>query len=301
MNARHHMPRLSLAVLMTVHNRRRHTLECLDALMANEGIERFDLSVVMVDDGSTDGTAEAVAAAYPLVKIIHGDGSLFWNKGMYRAFATAMEEGFDYYLWLNDDTMLERNALRRLIEAAQDVETRDDKAAVVVGSTMDQMTERLTYGAQRKTSNLLTPLYLPVIEPTTEMQPCDTMNGNIVLIPAEVARVVGNLDPVFEHAMGDTDYGFRVRRAGFGLWLAPGYFGYCAHNPIHGSFVDNMLPLRVRWQKMMGPKGLPWRSWLAMTRRYAGLAWPIHFVWPYLKLVLSIFTEERGTMRQNAD
>ena len=42
--------------------------------------------IIFVDDGSTDGTAEAVARSFPETTILTGDGSLFWNRGMHVAF-----------------------------------------------------------------------------------------------------------------------------------------------------------------------------------------------------------------------
>ena len=60
--------------------------------------------------------------------------------------------------------------------------------------------------------------------------PCDTINGNLVLIPRALAPRLGNIDPGFAHAFGDLDYGFRARKAGARLWVAPGFAGRCAPN-----------------------------------------------------------------------
>jgi len=95
---------MKIAALITCHNRRAQTLACLEALYQNALSQDYSLHVILVDDGSTDGTGEAVRELYPSVEIIRGDGNLYWNKGMYRAFGHAMETGFDAYLWLNDDT-----------------------------------------------------------------------------------------------------------------------------------------------------------------------------------------------------
>ena len=97
------------------------------------------------------------------------------------------------------------------------------------------------------------------------------MNGNIVLVPRDVAQVVGNLDPAFEHAMGDTDYALRARRLGIGVWVGPGVHGVCESNSSAGTFMDTSLSLRLRWKQMMSRKGLPWRSWMVLTRRHTGL------------------------------
>ena len=75
-------------------------------LINQDKIDKIDLNVYLVDDGSTDGTSEAVKKNFPQVNIIKGDGTLFWNGGMRVAFSKAMESEHDYYLWLNDDTIL---------------------------------------------------------------------------------------------------------------------------------------------------------------------------------------------------
>ena len=59
-----------------------------------------------MDDASTDGTSDAVRQTYPQVKIFSGDGNLFWNGGMWGVFSEAMKDEPDYYLWLNDDTII---------------------------------------------------------------------------------------------------------------------------------------------------------------------------------------------------
>jgi len=65
----------------------------------------------MTDDGCTDGTSKEVLEQYPSVHIVSGDGTLFWNRGMYCAWKAAVKEReYDFYMWLNDDTTLEVNA-----------------------------------------------------------------------------------------------------------------------------------------------------------------------------------------------
>lgn len=278
-----------LAVLITCHNRREITLACLKALFANHLPRRLSLSVILVDDGSTDGTELVVSECFPVVEIIKGDGTLFWNGGMRRAFARSLRIGFNGYLWLNDDTSLYPTAIESLLSTLKDIRRDGERSGIIVGSTHDSVNKILTYGGVVAKSRLR-PFRYMLVEPQSSPVECDTMNGNCVLVPHEVAKALGNLEPRFVHAMGDMDYGLRARKAGFCIWVAPGYVGTCSNNPNANTFTDRSLSLLQRWKRMMQPKGLPPASWLLFTRRHAGLFWPVYFVWPYLSIVLDKFT-----------
>lgn len=275
-----------IAVLITCHNRREKTLACLRALYANPLAEGSSLHVILLDDGSTDGTEATVLTHYPNVEILRGDGSLFWNRGMHRAFARATEIGFDGYLWLNDDTLLYPRALEILIETWQACKASTGVGGIYVGSTQDPQSSEHTYGGVLS-HNRWKPLRFTPVEPSDRPLECHTFNGNCVLIAHNVACQLGNLEPRFEHAMGDTDYGLRAGKLGIKIWVAPGYVGACGRNSTTNTFNDPALPLCVRWKKMLLPKGLPLASWWLFTRRHSGVFWPVYFIWPYCKLVIS--------------
>jgi putative methyltransferase (TIGR04325 family) len=110
------------------------------------------------------------------------------------------------------------------------------------------------------------------------------MNGNCVLIPAEVATAIGNLDPSFEHAMGDFDYGLRARARGFPIWIAPGFFGTCQRGP-NNKELD--FGVGREFNSILSRKNLPLRAWAVYARRHAGLFWPAYWAWPYIKALLS--------------
>ena len=99
------MAGIRIAAVMAVHNRRDLTLACLDSLRAQQ-VPGVTLDVFVLDDASTDGTAEAVTQRHPDVRLLRGDGHLYWNGGMRRALDEAMAGDYDYYLWMNDDTTL---------------------------------------------------------------------------------------------------------------------------------------------------------------------------------------------------
>ncbi len=277
---------LRIAALLACHNRKPTTLACLTRLFSQARSE--ELTVFLLDDNSSDGTADAVRARFSQIRVLLGNGQLFWCGGMRRAFAVAMQEDYDFYLWLNDDTLLEPGALARLLSSHQWLSARGYEAAIVAGATRHPRSGRITYGGLLRASRIH-PIKYRLLEPGNWPLQCDTMHGNCVLIPRSVVAVTHNLSPDFRHGRGDLDYGLRARKAGCTVWLAPGIIGTCASNKVDGSFLDERLPLRYRWKHMMSNKGLPPREHFRYVRKYGGPLWPVLWTLPYVRVVLGSF------------
>jgi GT2 family glycosyltransferase len=273
----------SLAVVMACHNRKDKTLACLLAL--REAARRAQLShaIYLFDDGSNDGTADAVLAMEPTATVLHGDGSYFWNRSMHAAFAAAMHQAHEAYLWLNDDTLLTAEALLDLYATLQ---WKPGKPTLVVGAVCDPSGKRLSYGGSRRVAPRWRPFLARQVHPDGKPAPVDIINGNVVLVPHTVAMSLGNLDPTFEHAMGDTDYALRARRAGIEILQTGRFVGECPRNATQGTLRDGKTPLHQRLKNAFSRKGLPPRSWWTLCRRHGGLLWPVHFAWGYTKVVL---------------
>jgi GT2 family glycosyltransferase len=238
-----------------------------------------------VDDGSSDGTADAIAEGFPSVTLLQGDGSLYWNGGMRLALRTALQERHDYVLWLNDDTILDDDALVRLVAAHRLLVRQTGPNTIVVGATRDPVTGTLSYGGLVAGSRLR-PLRYTRVPPANRPTPCDTMNGNCVLLSGDLAGRLGTLDRVFTHGMGDIDYGLRARRRGCRLWVAPGYVGICAPGGQAGTWRDPALSLAERWRHLRGPKGLPIGEWATFARRHGGVLWPLFWLFPYARFAV---------------
>lgn len=276
----------TLAVIMTCHNRRDSTLSCLKALHAQQHDGNIHVEVFLLDDGSTDGTSEAVKNAYPDTHILSGDGDLFWNRGMYESFAAAIEKGFDFYLWLNDDSILHDDALGVLLNTHALLNKQGHDCTIIGSAMQDPASHKFTYGGVKRHRNRWGRVRLERIEPASEAIQCDATNGNCVLIPASVVSRVGNLDKVYQHRAGDHDYCFRALQKGCSVWLAPGYLGTCEENPIDGTWEDSSLPLMERFHKLNAPHGYRFPDYAIYLRRHRGPWWPMHLVWPYVKIVL---------------
>ena len=262
-------------------------MRCLAALADQPPFQAEDL--FLVDDGSSDGTGEAVGAMLPAAHVIRGSGDLFWNGGMRLAWDAALAAPADYthFLWLNDDVVLFPGALAALLEDAAEV-TPDDGAVIVAGATADPDTGKPTYGGQRA-ARRSRPLRLRVVAPVGAPDPVQTVSGNVVLVSAEAERRLGNLDPTFEHIYGDLDYGFRAGAAGIPIFQASALAGTCSGpSPVSGAHdpqLGRWSRIRARLSAETKVHGRDWRRFL---RRHSGLGplWWLYSVSPYVRLLL---------------
>lgn len=189
---------MKVAVLLTCHNRRALTIACLRSLTRCLP----DADVFLTDDGSVDGTAEAVKAEFPLATIVRGDGSLYWCRGMRLAWQQALNGRYDHYLWLNDDTVLYDGFFDELSGCA----SLCGGECIVCGLVEDQGRTSTIYGGYDARNRK--------IQADGTMQDVVRMNGNLVLVPRVVVERIGILDSYFIHDLGDVDYGLTARRNG---------------------------------------------------------------------------------------
>ena len=250
-----------IAVLLTVFNRKEGTLRCLANLHKMNLPDECRMDVYLTNDGCTDGTPGAVKDQFPEVNVIEGDGTLFWNRGMYTAWeAAAKAYDYDYYLWLNDDTFVYCYAVNILISCS---ESKNDRC-IIVGATVDTDTkQRVTYGGRVKGKGIA-----PV---NGDMVSVDYFNGNIVLVPSAVYRILGNLDWYFTHSKGDFDYGMRARKAGIYIYQCGKVLGECNLHPRIDKWCDSDVPFRKRWKLLNRPNGMPPKETFHLEKRHKGL------------------------------
>jgi GT2 family glycosyltransferase len=258
----------SIAVLLTVHNRKEKTLECLSYMYQQKIPEGYYFDVYLTNDGCTDGTPDAVKQHYPFVNIINGDGNLYWNRGMHLAWKNASEnKDYDYYLWLNDDTYLVENAIYNTIEDSKKVHDN----SIICGATLSLNHENITYSGRLNNKILI---------PNDTLQECNIINGNYVLVPKIIFKIVGNLDWRFRHAIGDFDYGLRVVKKGYKIYLAGKIIGYCDENKTLPKWCLSTTPIIERFKILYSPLGYAEPlSFFIYEKRHFGIYTAIkHFI-----------------------
>ncbi len=255
---------MATSIIITCHNRKTKTLACLKTLfeILPEG------EVYLTDDGSTDGTTEAVKASFPQVHVIIGDGSLFWNGGMLAAWREALKGNYEEYIWLNDDVELYPVFYKELKECCK------DNNCIVSGLIEDLDTRQIIYGGYDENKRL--------IKANGISQEIFWMNGNVVLVPKAVVEKIGILDDYFHHDLGDVDYGMRARENGVEVLstrkaIAAGYRNDVCRVRKWGT------SLIKRFQALNKPLGSPLDKNFYFRRKHFGILHAIAYI---LKILL---------------
>jgi hypothetical protein len=185
-------------------NGREDTLACLRSL------EVEDVEVIVVDNASDDGTAEAVRGA----EVIRNDRNLGYAGGMNVGIRRALERGADAVLLLNNDVEVEPGAIRALVAAAGEagavcpvVVFADDPARIwYAGARFDP---RRGYNGRQLTASI------------DSVAETERICGAAVLIPRQALDDVGMLDEELFAYVEDADWSLRARRRRLPLLVVP--------------------------------------------------------------------------------
>ena len=271
---------MDITVIFTCYNRKDISVRCINSLIS--GNPNCQFKFIVVDDNSSDGTADALRELDYNITIIQGTGSLFWAGGMRVGIDhyLSAEQSTDYVLLVNDDVAFYEHSIEHLVEQAN-----ADARAVIVGATCAD-NGRFTYGAMKLCNPRKSDLFYYVL-PSDHMVSCDTFNCNCVLIRDDILRAVGNLDEAYKHSLADLDYGLKLSRAGFPIYSSTEFVGVCRKNSNKGTWSDTSLPRLKRIKLKESPKGAPFKQWFYfMNKNFGFLEAYIYSVTPYIKIML---------------
>lgn len=195
-------------ILIPVNNRRETTLSCLRSLHTDAVLANWqDLSIVMIDDGSTDGTELAVKSEFPAVKVLLGNGDLWWTGAITKGMEYAIKQQCAGIFWLNDDCPPTPDSLVKMHLTSLNY----DNAIIGASCYISKTGGLQPTGARGRTRIAAQP---------GELLSVDEMSGHCVYIPRVVIDKIGFPDVRhFPHYHGDSNYVLRATRNGFKAYL----------------------------------------------------------------------------------
>lgn len=205
------IPRVSCIILNW--NGWAHTVECLTALIESS-YQRMTL--IVVDNGSTDNSVEQIRAAFPNVLVLESGKNLGFAGGNNLGIRHALAHGADYVWLLNNDTKPDPHALSALVAKAL-TDTKIGAVSSVCYYADSPSTVQAWAGAR---VNLWTGSARLSMRPRPD-EWFDALNGTSFLISRAAIEDVGLLDENFFMYWEDTEFCLRLRKRGWRIGAAP--------------------------------------------------------------------------------
>jgi len=209
-------------IIIPVFNRIDFTLRCLQSIV-DQSYKNY--KVIIIDDGSSDGSAEKIKAGFPQFTVLKGDGHYYWTKCVNTGLLSIQNEmtADDFVLHVNNDIEFEPSYIDNLLQF------HAKHPQSIVGS--------LSYDPGSKRVSHLGIFYnpwLPLVKKNfseeeielTRLQhieylKSDTISARGLLIPGYVIQKIGLLDEQnFPQYRSDEDYALRCRKAGINVYIA---------------------------------------------------------------------------------
>ena len=216
---------MKVAVVFPIYNGLSFTKVCLDSLIDSKFEDsKIQLSIVVTDDGSTDGSFEWIKSHYPQVHVLKGNGNLWWTGGINKAIEYAIEKlETDYIIWWNNDIVADKDYFTNLAHILNSNDTN-----TIVGSKI-----YMKYDKNRLWS--MGGYFDPYVgdkgmigsgepdgEDFNQVLSVDWLPGMGTITHKSIYNEIGFLDEsVFPQYHGDSDYTYSAKLKGYKIIVYP--------------------------------------------------------------------------------
>jgi len=273
---------LDISIIVVSYNTKTLLLECLSSIFAT--VKELSFEVRLVDNNSTDGTLETVRERYPAVKIIANRENLGFAAANNQALRSMSGR---YALLLNSDTVLTEGAVRALYDFME----AHPKAGMGCGQLLNQDGSK-----QNSIANFPTPLTLLCNEtllrmlwparfpskrrqyrPPIEVESCI---GACVMVRKKAMDEVGLFDERYFFFFEETDWAYRMRRAGWGVYFVPAAEIFHAQGKTVGSGASSRIMF--------------YKSRYLFLRKWHRISFPLFYAVIFLRLLTNTVLSMAG-------
>lgn len=206
-------------IILVNWNGRAVTLECLESL---SHVDYPAFKVLVVDNGSGDGSAEAIRAAYPDVLVLRLAENRRFAGGNNAGMRHALNSGAELFLLLNNDTTVAPDFLRVLVDRMRSTERCGLVSPKIfyadhpdllwyAGGEISWWTGTMRHTGIRETDR----------GQYDTVRNVDYATGCCILTTAALFRSLGGLDESYFMYTEDADWSVRIRNAGYRLVFEP--------------------------------------------------------------------------------
>lgn len=219
---------LDLSVIIVNWNTKKLVEDCLTSIFKFTNDVKFE--VIVVDNGSEDGSGEIVSNKFPQVKLILNRQNLGFTKANNLGIKIAKGK---YILLLNSDTYLVENSFKKLVEKAEKYENfgalgplllnedRSIQQSVGFFPHLPQVFWWMSFIDDLPYGFLLKPFHVDHDYFYRKDQEVDWVTGAAIFISKKVIDKVGYLDEKIFMYGEEVELCWRIKRAGFDVYYTP--------------------------------------------------------------------------------
>ena len=253
----------SICILVLNWNGVEDTLACLRSLT---GISYENAKVVVIDNGSSDDSVAQIHEQFPAIHVIELKTNLYYGGGNNAGLHWANENGFEYVVFLNNDTTVEAGFIEPLIKVFSDNDTAGMAAPLMCYSATP---EKVWYGGglvNLWTGSIAHKSIRASID-TIDLEPkvTDYISGCCLMIPTALAIQFEGFDIDFQMYGEDVDLSLRVRKAGYRLFFAPeSKIFHRVSASLGGEFAGSKIKRKLRGFFQIYTRHAAWYQWITI-------------------------------------
>ncbi len=199
-------------------NGKEDTCDCIDSL---KKLDYKNYEIAIVDNGSSDGSPEYISERFPDLKIILNSKNLGVGEGHNTGIRYALGRGADYILVVDNNAIVDPNALSVLIDAAE-----SDKKIAVVGGKVYYYKKNILNSAgglvDRRNGITIARGYMQEDKGQFDkIEEVDWLQGVYFLLKVDIYKEIGFFDPDYFILCNDADLCFRAKQSGYKVVYVP--------------------------------------------------------------------------------
>jgi GT2 family glycosyltransferase len=212
-----------ICIIIPTFNRKIYLRTILNQLY-NQKLTTAKLTVIVIVDGSLDGTIDMIQNEFSSVIIIYGDGTWWYTKSMNEGFKYASKLNPDFVLTLNDDVELSKDYIENILNAYFNVEGGSIIGSLCISKDLPHRIMNSGNVLKNKLF-LIYKNYLPFLSTQddselTGIKPTSILPGRGILIPFNTLLSLNFFDNRFIQYHSDGDFCLRASKKGFNIYIS---------------------------------------------------------------------------------
>lgn len=274
---------MNLLVLMTTHNRESQVVLSLESLALAASKAKVTTAVFLANSGDNQLSWDHLDDRIE-VKQFRVEPSTYWAQGMRLAWELSLEDGgtYDYVLWLNDDVILDPEAIETLLGLL----IKRERKVIAVGSCRSN-DGSVSYGGLRRSSHFL-PLHFERMREISKVSEADTINGNVVLSSFWAHSQLGGFPSGYTHLRADIDFGLTAKKSGYLNLVTESPIATCDRSSTYKSYRSlKGMSFADKLYEINRPKFGPIREHVRLSMKHGGWLGPIYAVAPIIRAFIA--------------